>query len=318
MEKPFLYKVEPNAENLKTMQQQYHEVRGHPAFLREFLACNPSSNAIRMLLNHPEFISWAEDGSFVLMPNYPYIDREALEKDPKHYKNRKEGLSLNAWFVHPKQLEESVFSNPEIRSNPSLIQQSYSYAPSLEKTSDVARLADQQRIREMEQESGVRYFASVLDLKKEDVAWLKNLKAKALENLQKEYSVDSSDKVDLFFHGLISLGTTTLHLHVRVNQKISAVEKQNSIGLDEIISGLESGKNAADILGEHEVIYHSIAKEDFPKVSEGTVRVKNPFTPARGFEAILTEGISSLLEVPQRIFADMVGGNYSSVATSRV
>jgi len=295
---PFLYKMDITEKNLDLLKQQYHEVRGHPAFIREFLAGNPSSNAIRMLLNNPDFVTWGDDGSFVIIPNSPYIERDELETNTKHYKDKTGGLALNAWFIHPKQLEESIFSNPEIRKNPKLIQQHYSYVPSLEKTYDVERLDNQKRIRQLEEESGVRYLSSVFDLTREDVPWLKKLKATAMENLQKEYGVTADDKVDLFFHSVISLGTTTLHLHIRVNQQISPMEKQGSIGLDEIIGGLENGKTINEMMLERGVVYHGIKPDNCPKTKEGTVRVPNPFLQKsiRGFEIPIISDLHSFVD----------------------
>jgi len=317
MQTPFLYKTELTQQNLDMMQQQYHDVRGNPEFIREFLCVNPNSNQTRMYLNHPEYVSWADDGSYVIVPNYPYLNRDEFDKDPKHYKDKEGGLALNAWFVHPKELEESVFSNPELRKNPTLIKQHYEYAPSLEKIDNVGHTSDRKKISELEAESGVRYLTSDLDLTKEDVPWLKKLKAQSLEHITKEFGVNENDKVDLFFHEVVGLGTATLHLHIRVNQKISALEKQRSLGLDEIIDGLESGKSVKDMLIAKKNVYHTMSSEDFPQTAEGEVRVKNQFLPQKGVVDELEDAFSSLLSAPMS-FVDMVLGrrNNSSIANS--
>ena len=311
MQSESLYKTELTPENLDMMQQQYHEVRGNPEFIREFLCVNPKTNQTRLLLNHPEAVSWADDGSFVIIPNCPYINRDEFEKDPQHYKDRAGGLALNAWFVHPKELEESVFSNPELRANPSLIKQHYEYAPSLENTNNVGHSSDRKKISEMEAESGVRYLTSDLDLTKEDVPWLKKLKAQSLEHIRKEFGVDANDKVDLFFHEVVGLGTATLHLHIRVNQEISPLEKQKSLGLDEIINGLESGKSVKDLLIAKKVVYHTLSPEEFPQTI-GTVPVPNPFMrannmPERGFICEVQQFLTDLIEIPPSFVARLMG-----------
>ncbi len=310
MQKPFLYRVNLTPENLDLMQQQDHEVKGNPNFVSEFLAGSPKSDDFKLLLRRPDLVSWNEDGSAVLIPNSPYIDANSLVEDPKGYKSRSGGLALNVWFVHPKQLEESVFADPEVRKHPEKIKEIYNYAPDLERTSSAARHNEQKRIRETEAETGVPYLTSVLDLRSENVPWLKSLKAMVMENLYKEYGVTHSDKVDLFFHEVVSLETATLHLHVRVNQEISPLEKQKSLGLDEIINGLESGKSVRDMLLERKEVYHAILEGEFPMVSEGVVRVPNPFLPNRGYEKPAKGFVDSFVEM-------LFGSNNPPVSQSR-
>jgi predicted glycosyltransferase len=279
-------RVDFTGESLRVLREKYHEVGGQPAHMDSILHLDPRSKELRLLLKRPELIEWSDDGTFVLVPNFTNTDHQQMETAPQTVRNTPGGLAILAWFVHPKQLEGTVFAEAENRADFDKASQSFNYVPSLEPEMQMDRIHERTNIAELEKASNVPYFASILDLKPEHLPWLRNMRETTVNHLKRNYGVTADDHVDLFFHGLISKKTTTLHLHIRVNQGIHPLEENKLFRLDEIIEHFEQGKTIDDLVlhknaeeGVHYTDYEDDDKirfiRDIPdvKVSE----VESPF-----------------------------------------
>lgn len=241
-------RVDFTEESLDALRTKYHEVGGQPAHMDAILHLDPSSKELGLLLRRPELIEWSDDGTFVLVPNFTNTDHEQMTRAPQSVRTTQGGLAILAWFVHPKQLEGTVFAEPENRQDFKRASQSFSHIPYLTPEILTERVHERDKIEELEEASGVPYFASILDLTAKHLPWLRNLRETTHNHLKRNYGVTADDHVDLFFHGLISQKTTTLHLHIRVNQGIHPLEENKLFRLDEIIANFEQGRTIQDLV----------------------------------------------------------------------
>lgn len=168
-----------------------------------------------------DFIETSKDGLAVFIPNTPVYHKAKEFKDYynkgllKKLKNNPEGLTLSTWFMHPELAKNSVEGAP--------------------------------LIKDLENKS-MPYLASMLDLNKSHISHLKELERLSLEHIQKVYGVNESDDVKIYFHFPYSPKTVTLHLHIRVNQKIYSLEQAKSYSLSDVIRTLENGKSIEDLI----------------------------------------------------------------------
>lgn len=278
---PTCYKLELNQNGISRLLDNYEKVRGQARFIDDILHLKSDSGSVQLLKEQPGLIHWSQDGTALLLPNYPHADIEATKRNPKMLKNRKGGFELTGWYIHEKQLEETVFSQKENRDSFCKALSTTCYVEGLEPHNHKKRLQERKRIIELERESGTRYLTSIYDLQPEHLPWLKELKSETLAHLKKDYGIDpDEDHVELFFHKVPSIVTT--HLHVRVNQALHELEASRIFKLDDVISCLEKGQSIRDCVVAQGPVYldesekHLVTKL---QATEGIVieKVANPF-----------------------------------------
>jgi len=277
--KPMCYEVSLTSEVLDAYRANSHAIHGLPGFMDDFIHLNLESPDLGIILKHPELVQWLSDGTAVLLPDYPYIKSESGDLLRKS-KNEPEGLSLGIWYIHPKQLEETVFSSPENRNDFRKATKSFCYDPSLKPVSRLQRNANQKRIKDIEESSGIPYLASALDLNAGHIQWLKELKIMALGHLSQYYNVTDEDNTLMFFHRIIAPPHVTLHLHIRVNQGMHPLEKSYRLMLDDIIEGLEYGKTVKNLIldaGPHYSTADTIGEISRWGTNVSVKNIANPF-----------------------------------------
>lgn len=97
-----------------------------------------------------------------------------------------------------------------------------------------------------------QYLVSIMDLTPAHLPWLKSLKVRAMAWLNDVYDARPADgdTVRMYFHWPTGYPTSTLHMHVRVNWRMSPVEYIHSYMLDDVIRALESGKSVAQMIAD--------------------------------------------------------------------
>lgn len=245
-----------DAAGLDALNAHYRQVHGLPTFADSVLCLDPHVRDTRLFLDNPEHIGWADDGSVMILPNSKAANFEELcDSKPKAIKNSIDGLELVAWYVHPHQLEQSVFADPECRLNYAKAFSEFSQKPQFRAEGMPRPREAQDSIADVEKKTGVPYLATTLDLTPEHLPFLRNLKKTTLKHIKEVYGVTADDKVDMFFHNLTAVGTLTLHMHIRVNQHIHPHERARAFTLDEIIENLEKGITPRQMLLEKGELY---------------------------------------------------------------
>jgi hypothetical protein len=275
-------KVDYTAASIDALRHRYHSIRGLPGFIDDFIHLNPESGVLNLLKDKPELVQWTQDGQFLIVPNYPRVNGDLLKQAPCDHKKAEGGVSLIAWYVHPAQLENTVFEVAKNRDDFREALDAGCFVGGEQYHNRDVRHIHQERIRDLEKRSGVPYIASVLDLNPSHIASLQALKESVLDHLKEQYQIDADDTVQLYFHGVISDKTTTLHLHARVNEGLHPFEQQKCLPLDDVIDALENGISVSSLLIDKGVHYMSCSEmskvqflDDIRDVSMSVV--DNPF-----------------------------------------
>ena len=266
---------------LRYYKANYRQVPGLPRFLHDFLY-REINEGFYMIPEAFEFISCWEfnnETCVLLNPNPSYNNADFLYKFKTEYRDLKRvrfldgGFSLTAWFFHSDQLptirkEDSkssmskeeitenffTLSDPERRRVKSLPQ--YSKSKIRDKVQVEAHFGRQNK--------DIRKLKSILNLTKEDVPFLEDLRKKILLHLKKIYNVDrSSDQINMYFHFPYARATVGLHLHIRVNQRFHPLEARRSFDLEEIIEVLKNENHGGGL------IHWGIQKMIHKRVKEG-------------------------------------------------
>lgn len=244
--------------SLAKLKDTYHNVSGVTNFLRDLLTANLSlpenSRTKRMYekaLNSFAYFKPLNQFSngFLIYPNMPYVTKEpeAYAKDSFFLKDKKDGIILGAWAIHPNQA--TPFIDYLIKRT----------AVSSAKESE----ADVRTLYEIEKGTGVKYLSSILDLDVADIKMLKKLQADVLQHLDEQYNVNPAvDKIKMFFHFPVAEKTATLHLHVWVNKADHPLNNARSFELKDVIENLEAGKRVSDmLLARNKGVYHIPLKD---------------------------------------------------------
>jgi len=102
---------------------------------------------------------------------------------------------------------------------------------------------------DLQKGQSARYLVTLLDLTKNDVEWLRAIKRDGERLLQDAYNVDpQTDEVSFYFHFPTGLRTTTLHMHMRVNQGRLPTDNARSYSLDSVIGALENNLSTAGLV----------------------------------------------------------------------
>lgn len=170
--------------------------------------------------------------AFLTYPNIPYMSEAYLGNHLDQLKDKKEGIQLCAWAVHPS--GHSAFVD-EITGKKS------------EKTNAQVQANESQQ--QMSARTGIKSLTSLLDFDQSDVEQLKTLQKGAMAHLQDTYSVDpNKDRVEMFFHFPVATKTATLHLHVWVNKGDHPLNDARAFALNDVIDHLANGKNINDMV----------------------------------------------------------------------
>lgn len=270
----------------------YHEIHGLPGFVHRFLHGRPSLERA-LFVAAPDmyriFDTKNEESKTILMTNPAYIDQEHFFSECKQYspnyaiknlKNSPNGLALITWFLHPDVLPDVFRKNSpsssilekrlcDLKKETECFHDNekflfYRYGKDmtpLQKIGSFSRLPrtkSQKKISDMEVSSSHQYLACLFDLDcnpKWSLKYLKLLRDNILHELETVYGVTSEDKIKIYLHMPYLDATTTLHVHIRVNQGDHALEESKSFGLNEIINQLESGLLITDMIIERGTIY---------------------------------------------------------------
>jgi len=185
----------------------------------------------------------------MIKPGGPNNDQEALLLDHRNIKNKPGGFALVGWVIDPR-LFKCYSWNPSAETFKNFLSRNYK-PHNNEAYNYLKRTPSQEGISSPEQIEDP-YLASILDFTYRHVDFLKDIKKASLLHLQETYDVNlNTDQVELFFHFPYGEDTTTVHLHIRVNQGRHPLEMTRSISLDTLISLLEKKVNIADFLARN-------------------------------------------------------------------
>jgi hypothetical protein len=228
-------------ESLSNLRDTYHNVKGVTAFLRELLDGKPCADRSHFNLRHDLFEFFpplnSNSNGFLIYPNLPYIDFKDYSENPASLKDRKNGITLGAWAVHPNQNLEFI---ERLDQN------------SARAMNDQAQLNyndNNRTLSEIEHGTTVKYLSSILDFGREDIAMLKKLNEDAWQHLHNNYDVKQGETtVKMFFHFPVATKTATVHLHVWVNKADHPLNNARSFELTEIIDHLENGGDIQELI----------------------------------------------------------------------
>ncbi|BBP60576.1 hypothetical protein PHLH4_41660 [Pseudomonas sp. St316] len=181
-----------DAENLRQLKDTYHCVTGVTQFLRELLDRVPCRDLSGYEIQQGRFSYFApydaSSNGFLIYPNLPYIDFKEYSEEPLVLKERKSGITLGVWALHPNQ-------NLAFAETLGLQRSAWQDNAQKDNCFDNGRT-----LYEIESGTGVKYLSSILDLDASDVPMLEKLKKDVLDNLSGFYGVEGeSDKIKLFF-----------------------------------------------------------------------------------------------------------------------
>lgn len=266
------------------------KVQGLPKFIADFLDLKPSQHRETLILR-PELIVWSDDRRYLLMPNPEQSNHELLMEDPKQAKYEANGFGLVSWFIHPILLASSRYGDKDqILADLQLRGESPRYGTcqtaetlySLKRIHSFSELqqrdAHRSTVGEIVAASNEPYLSGPFDYTEAHLEELKALKQQVLSHLATVYGVDKSDTVDLYFHTHYSVSTTTMHLHVRVNQIHHGLELDKSLTLDDITSALERNEKIKDLFITRGVIHKELKSAPFlEKTGFIVTEVLNPY-----------------------------------------
>ncbi|KLL02385.1 MAG: hypothetical protein MRERC_2c128 [Mycoplasmataceae bacterium RC_NB112A] len=241
-------------EALFEINRRYHELHGQPHYIHNFLNLRPGEHTDIVQL-HPELIKKGD--CYLLIPNTSYCEMKELMENPKCYKNNKGGLRILGYYIHPEQLENTFWKisvddlENEIMKK---VSSSATYNYISKDKSHLERSASQEKISVIEARSNKKYLASILDLDKTDLNWLKYIKKISTQHLQENYGVTDQDEVLMYFHFPCLETNVTLHLHIVVNGINHPIHESKSFSLNSIISCLENDMSIEDVIMSRQTI----------------------------------------------------------------
>src|SRR3990167_7452167 len=313
---PTCTRITFTAQGLENLNNKYHaEVRGLPGFIHNFLKGRPSRHRdgiVKAVYLYPVLEELDSQSLTLLMPNPTYHEHITDPKKIEALKYQSAGFGLVSWFIYPALFNEHFkrqendaggapgygimqqFKNhiegeaqnqldefPQWYRTGSMPEDEFKRRGAFSK---LDRSNSQEFIVEMEEQYDHQpYLATILDLDvdpKFSLQYLTQLKKNVMDHLQRVYKVDRGDQVNFYFHFPYYNKTTTLHLHVRVNQEAHGLELGRCFMLDDIIHQLETGKTVkALILARGAIHVDGDGDKIFKEVDVIDVKekVENPF-----------------------------------------
>ncbi|WP_273908575.1 hypothetical protein [Enterobacter bugandensis] len=214
-----------------------------PNFIYQFFTDNKNSKYQALLNNQEQFpaTSFNSDiGGMFLMPNTKYVaEKKDFYANPGAIIEQSRfngGVSLVGYWVPPAVFEgsdafERLFPGQDT----------------------ILRPEERETVTKYNDRTGKNFIVNPIDLKKSHLGMLKEFKSMTMSHLAKVYNFDArKDKVDLYLHSPIYGNKTAgLHIHVRVNQKLSPGELDvNRLSLDRVIEIITNAENDDSIKAE--------------------------------------------------------------------
>lgn len=230
-----------NLEVLDKVKKSYHRVTV-PKLIEDIVNLrSPLDNA--MFIKYPRSLAWNAEGNFVLVINPRHMPPDELSESIDELKNLSTGLSLVGWYFYPHIMNGSPFwhnyldhEKVQSVSNSTVKTQTTEYHP---RTFDAV---------EVEEETNL---VTIMDLTPKELPYLKDIESMIFRILRETYHVDPiKDQVNLHFHFPYAMESSSLHVHVRVNQASTPLEKAINFPFNEIIHALESGKKIGQVILE--------------------------------------------------------------------
>ena len=284
-------RVEMTNKSLEALLERNKQIKGLPKFIADFLELKPSQHR-EILALRPELITWTEDGQYLVMPNPEQTNHKLLIQDPKKAKYDASGFGLIVWHIHPDLLQKSIFHDKDkiikeiIEKKESLRYGQYGTKENLKKSLHkvdsfsklMVRDSDKLSIGEINKQSSIPYLSSPFEYNQDHLRSLKLLRETVKQHLFTEYGVNKSDTIDMYFHAYYSVKTTTVHLHIRVNQIHHGLELDKSISLDEVIKCLDKGGSVKELYYQRAVIHKDLHSLSFLNNDKHKTKiVPNPY-----------------------------------------
>lgn len=244
-----------------------------PRLIYDLISMNLNEDDVRTLMRRPNGLKINEKENWIWMPNPGYVSDINSYQDSNIATKIKcwdEGLTMVGWYLPPALFEESPLEKHYERlylkkriENPL-----YMYIEPLflllDKIFPIAEIGgtdlkhcsdnydeafkrctfDQLNTRQNEE-----YLVTLLDLTSDHVDWLLEIKEDGKQLLRDSYNYDkSTDDVQFYFHWPTGAKTTTLHMHMRVNQGRLPTDNARSYNLDDVIKTLRAKKTGYDLV----------------------------------------------------------------------
>lgn len=257
---------------LKELRDAYRANQAVPEFLKQESALSSGYDTRWMdaYVKAPTQVTHRSKNFFTQVdPTNKVNNLDDIIANPMEQKHKEGGVSFLSWFVHPRSFVDAETKQRTIND--------YSYAtfrqvsakhqqlklsgervkPSSTPTAGAAEIKDARFAKNNAERSqiesghliGQKYLATPLDLSKEDLPKLKQLKVDTQRFFEEKFGFDATkDKLNQYFHMPYARVTTTLHLHSRLNQEMAPREATKSFRLDEVIKHLESHDDIFDLI----------------------------------------------------------------------
>ena len=277
-----------NRNILEKVKAGYRNLRNIPGFIHHkyFLnTSNPTSKPVnarplRAMRDNPKLYEFHRNGEhgFSIEPNPSYNDLQRLG-DPnlsKSLKHQTGGVSCISWFFHGSVLSKQHSTNGEeleflpnleeeerknvinralennlqdrdLRANSFYENESPRTEEQLKSPKDLKRRNSQKLLDEID--SNNTYLTTLLDLNKSHIELLKDMRSKAISYMKTQFNYnENDDQLLMYFHFPTGDVTSTLHLHIRLNQDSTEIEKSRAFSLDDVINHLESNEDTLDLV----------------------------------------------------------------------
>lgn len=265
---------------LEILRQKYRKIKGLPAFIHNLMR-GRQTHERTLFFERSDLFSWAPDCSALTIPNKGNI--EHIKKNPHTAKDdRNEGLALVSWAIDSRLLKKYGWENEtgidRMQSFLKFLHQNNNTKNMPSGYSFFERTVSQEEIGKIESMDNRTYLATILDLTAADLPFLKMLREMNIKLLKDTYGVDfQKDLVDMYFHFPTLESTTTLHLHIRVNQFRHPMEKIRIFSLDDVMHCLGQNRKICDLVLGKET--HYCNNLDILHDIEGVdlIQINNPF-----------------------------------------
>ncbi len=292
------FKISFTEEGLDKIRLKYKNVRGLPGFIHNLMKGRPTLHR-ELLIECPNLFMWTDDRSAFIMPSLSVNLTDFKNKPAALKDDPTEGLALVAWAIDSRALDKYHWGQ---ENTISIMESFRKFLLTNEDTNKVSsayryfnRTDTQKQIHELEKiNTETPYLASILDLTPTHIPFLRHLKESSFAHLEKNFNFDSKvDKVEMYFHFPYPDDTTTLHLHIRVNQGRHPMERARTFPIDEVLECLEKSIDIKTLVLKRKPHYCNNLK--ILHNIEGVVleEIKNPFLISSPMIDDITENSNS-------------------------
>ncbi|MFA6302021.1 MAG: hypothetical protein WC627_02670 [Legionella sp.] len=244
------FEIRFTEENLNLLKNKYRQVRGLPPYIHNTLKGRPNPDK-DLILEHPHLYACSDDFSMIIMPNRN-MNWSNLKSNPLAQKNDPDGLPLVGWIIDPRLLANYGLNNRNntIKTIRELIIKNSKTQTTTPEFQYFQRTNSQEDIGKTESiNSESPYLATILDLTPQHIPLLQMFKEISRKHLIDNFGVDfNHDLVEMYFHFPYPEYTTTLHMHIRVNQGRHPMEKNRTFSFEEILNCLEKGNKISQLI----------------------------------------------------------------------